>query len=222
MGRQNSRVKIISSSTFVLAFLLSILFLGAFAQETDQLQAGVYAGIQLGALKSPYPDSPLPGWKTGLQLTYKLQPRWRLTGEAGASFLSCHVGSPVLPHSVKWKYLWAEVAPLVSFVPIQKHNFQLTIVSGISVRRILTTSVGNSTSASVQDLIFPWTYFFPIRLTGSITLASRHLLAFAAEYSAQLRPMYRSENDNLFTAVNRMYSWGLIVSYSIPRRSTRA
>jgi len=155
-------------------------------------------------------------------LTYKLQPRWRLTGEAGASFLSCHVGSPVLPHSVKWKYLWAEVAPLVSFVPIQKNNFQLAIGSGISVRRILTTTVGNSTSPAVQDLIFPWTYFLPIRLTGSIALANHHLLGFTAEYSAQLRPMYRSENDNLFTAVNRMYSWGLIISYSIATRTNKA
>jgi hypothetical protein len=205
-----------------IVFFLIVLFHECLAQNESNLRAGVYSGFQLGAFQeSAYPSSPHPGWKAGLQLSYELNPGWKFTGEAGVSFLNCHVKNPMMPASIRWKYLWAEAAPLLSYVPIQRGNFNIVIGSGISVRRILSSSVAPfyARGDSNNERLYPWTYFLPIRLSSTTTLANRHSLTFSAEYSRQLRRMYRAGDDNLVsTTINRMYSWGFVVSYSVPTR----
>jgi hypothetical protein len=214
----------------VLALQMGLLFQVALAQNENYFQAGVYSGFQLGAFQgSTYPSSPHLGWKAGLQMNYELQRNWRLGSEVGTSFLNCHVKNPMMvsPSSVRWKYLWAEVAPLLFYVPVHRSNLDVAVGSGISVRRILKTSVGGFSSPDdlFNERIYPWTYFLPFRLSANLTLANQHRFTFSAEYSAQLRRMYRAGNDNyVSTTLNRMYSWGLVVAYSIPasRRINKA
>jgi hypothetical protein len=200
--------------TAALVFFLSTLFFQSLAQTEHNVYAAVYSGFQLGAFQeATYSSSPHPGWKAGLQLTYDLHGSWRLSGEAGVSFLNCHVNNPQIPMHFRWQYLWAEVAPPLSYVPIQRSKFNVAVGSGISIRRILTASNG-------EALIYPWTYFLPIRLSSSMTFANRHSVTFSAEYSAQVRRMYRAGDDNYpTTTVNKMYSYGIVVAYTLPCRS---
>jgi hypothetical protein len=207
--------------TFVI--LVSCLFVPpCFSQApgNHKLRAGVYSGINLSYFPvAAYRSSPLPGWKAGLLISYDVSPRWRLSAQMGATFDRCRVNFPALPFSIKWKYLWADVTPLFSYLPVRGDNFHVALGTGISVRRSLGTSIGGSSyDVSNSDAIYHWTYFLPFQLNGVFNLANQSRLVVTAEFATQLRQMYLPGHFNYSTGVDRMHSWGLVASYSIPLR----
>jgi hypothetical protein len=182
---------------------------------SGQLKFGGQAGLQVSAFANGVGR---PGWKASALASYGFK-RLRLSEQVGVTTDRCSSSISQLRSRNMWKYVWADATSIMSYVPFRRENFDLSIGSGISIRRILSNTLDGDPNMiyDFDSRMYNWSYFLPARIGANFQLPGGREIACVLEYQVQLRDLHSpptvTHQYEYTDWVNQLHSVNLSVGY---------
>ena len=176
---------------------------------------GAMAGVQMSSFVN---GNPLAGWKAAAVGNYGVG-RFKFTEQLGVTTDRTRSRMPSLPARNTWQYVWADATTVVSYLPISRPDFDISLGSGVSIRRILsqTLNVDPNGVGDFANSLYEWTYFLPVRIGVDIRMPRGRKVNCALEYQFQLRELHRAptitSSSDYKDYINELYSLGLTMAY---------